>query len=210
MRETRHEVPPLRKERQKAMKLLVIMCVLFIALMAVAATNAAGRSADREAPTSAPAVTPPPSPAPETWTRYPVPLDDDLQRYIRRLCIQNDVHPALVLAIISRESDYQADKLGDNGESYGLMQIHLEDHRERCIRLEAYNLFDPYANVRVGIDFLGELMAEGKGVTWTVMAYNAGQGKADEWAARDYTSPYAEDVVERALELLRDGEEVRA
>lgn len=192
------------------MKLLIVVAALFIGLLAVAATNAAGRSAEREAPRSTADVTPtpPPEPRPETWTRYPVPLDDDLQKYITRLCEREGIDPALVMAVIGRESGYQEDKLGDNDESYGLMQIHLEDHRERCIRLEAYNLFNPLDNVRVGIDFLAELMAEGKGVTWAVMAYNAGQGKADEYAARDDTSMYALDVLARAYLLRMDAQEV--
>lgn len=141
----------------------------------------------------APEVTPVPAPEPVTWARYDVPLEDDLQRYIYDLCQAYGVDMPLVLAVIDVESDFQADMIGDYGESYGLMQIHVEDHRERCIELGAWNLFDPRANVRVGIDYLAELIGWGHGVEYALSWYN-GHGGALPWY-------YVDEVQARAAEI---------
>ena len=94
----------------------------------------------------------------EPWVKYPVPLDDDLQKHIARLCREHGISPEIVLAIIGTESRYSADVIGDNGNSYGLMQINQRWHTDRMARLGVDNLLNPYQNVKVGIDFLAELM----------------------------------------------------
>ena len=98
-------------------------------------------------------------PAPAVWTRYPVPLDDELQIYIEQLCAEYEVPANVVFAVIEVESGYDPSLVGDGGNSWGLMQIYATQHTARCVRLGAWNLLDPKANVRVGIDFLGELLA---------------------------------------------------
>lgn len=185
------------------MKLLIVAAVLFIGLLAVAATNAAGRSAEREAPPERveAAASPEPEPPAVTWRMFPVPLDERTQKYINSRCKAAGVDPAVVMSMIARESSFDPDKLGDNDGSYGLMQIHQVDHRDRCIRLEASNLFDPEQNVRVGIDFLGELLAEGKGYVWALTAYNGGQARADKLMAEGVTSDYAREVLDRSVWL---------
>lgn len=136
--------------------------------------------------------TPPPEPIPETdtWVRYSVPLEDELQKYINDLCAEKGIDPAIVYAVISIESDFDADKLGDGGESYGLMQIWQTAHTERCIRLGAYNLYAPRDNVRVGIDYLAELIGWGYGLDYALSFYNGHGGELPWW--------YVDEVHERA------------
>ena len=143
-----------------------------------------------------PDVTPVPAQT-ETPVRYDVPLDDDLQDYITELCGQYGIRPELVYGIIKTESDYDANLIGDNGKSFGLMQIYASQHTDRCIRLGAWNLLDPRANVRVGIDYLAELMACGHGIEWALSWYNGHGGEPCEYAYRVITD------AERLLESVQ-------
>lgn len=130
--------------------------------------------------------TPPPAPLPETWTRYDVPLDDDLQRYTADVCKQYDVPTALVLAVMDAESGYDADALGDlydgHYQSFGLMQIWASEHTARCIRLNTYNLLDARQNILTGVDYLAELISWGYGVEYAVSWYHGDGGGPSEYA----------------------------
>ena len=112
---------------------------------------------------------------------YPVPLDQQLQDYIVETALSYGISPCIVFAVIGAESGYMADVIGDNGHSYGLMQIWGSQHTERCKRLNAYNLLDPYQNVRVGIDYLAELMNQGD-LDWALSVYSGNGGVACEYA----------------------------
>lgn len=147
--------------------------------------------------------TPPPEPVaePVTWVRYPVPLEDELQKYINDLCAEREIDPAIVYAVISIESDFDANKLGDGGESYGLMQIWQTEHTERCIRLGAYNLYAPTDNVRVGIDYLAELIGWGYGLDYALSFYNGHGGELPWW--------YVDEVHARAEQYAGSAVSVR-
>ena len=69
------------------------------------------------------------------WVKYPVPLDDDLQKYIIRLCTEYEISPAVVFAVIGTESNFQSDAIGDHGNAFGLMQIYRSVNEERMDRL---------------------------------------------------------------------------
>lgn len=126
---------------------------------------------------------------------YDVPLSDDLQLYISRLCDQYGVDMSLVLAIIGQESNYRPDAVGDNGNSLGLMQIQPRWHQSRMDKLGVTDLLDPYQNVTVGIDLLAELISENKGMEWAVTAYNAGADTADYNKTIGTRTEYTESVM---------------
>lgn len=130
-----------------------------------------------------------------TFCRYPVPLDDDLQQHIISTAVERGISPALVMAIIQRESGFDPGKIGDNGSSYGLMQVYASEHTDRCVRLDAVNLLDPYQNIRVGVDILAELMSHGKSLDWVLMAYNGGMSYAGQMTADGNVSNYATQVM---------------
>lgn len=149
-----------------------------------------------------PEVTPVPAPEATTncsqlseWTRYPVPLDDDLQRFIEDLCKEYEVPSSLVMAVIETESNYDPMCVGDEGHSYGLMQIWEECHHERCKRLGAYNLLDPRQNVLVGIDILAELIDHFEGDIEMALSFYNGSGGV-------VPNTYAHIVITRAEQLL--------
>lgn len=134
-----------------------------------------------------------------SWARYSVPLDDDLQRYIEDLCIEHEIPASIVFAVIETETHgtFDTNSMGDPVDGYyrsfGLMQILESEHHDRCLRLNAYNLLDPYQNVRVGIDYLAELI----GPNW----YDGDWKGALSFYNGDSTGTYAKKVLNRAEQL---------
>lgn len=140
----------------------------------------------------------------ETWTVYPgVPLTDEFQRYLAGVCAGYGVPVPLALAVIAKESDFDAGLVGDEGRSFGLMQIQPFWHRERMEALGVIDLLDPSQNVRVGVDYLAELLAEGRGIEWAVMAYNGGYDHADYCVGKGVLTGYATEVM-RMFECMTD------
>lgn len=127
-------------------------------------------------------ATPAPVPLPEKWVRYDVNLSDDLQRYIEGLCKEYEIPASIVMAIIEVESDCDASLVGDNGNSWGLMQIYSSQHTARMQRLGAYDLLDPKMNVLVGIDYLHELIQTGHDYEWVLSWYNGHGGNECEYS----------------------------
>jgi hypothetical protein len=164
-------------------------------------------------------------------TYFDVPLGDDLQDYIFNVCESYGVDPAIIVAMIGKESTYRADTMGDSGRSYGLMQIQPRWHLERMKRLGCdgaiereiektiidpetkeevviietelfyIDLLDPYKNVLVGIDYFAELLGYDQGLTWSLMAYNGGINYANKKTAAGEVSGYVKVVTATADEL---------
>lgn len=128
-------------------------------------------------------------------TYFDVPLSKDLQNHIFNLCANYNVKPSIIIAMIQRESNFKSKAIGDNGDSFGLMQIQPKWHKERMQRLNCTDLLDPYQNVTVGIDIFAELLDEDKGLEWALMAYNGGASYADKKIADGIVSNYAKDVI---------------
>lgn len=124
-----------------------------------------------------------------------VPMDKELQDYIIKQSNANGIDPAVVMAMIDRESDFNIDDVGDDGQAYGLMQIWPKWHYERMQRLGCTDLLDPYQNVTVGIDYLAELLDRYDGdIAKALTAYNQGSFTGT-------VTQYAKDVMEKAGEL---------
>ena len=138
---------------------------------------------------------------PEILEYYDVPLDDELQSFIFGRCERHNIDPAIVIAMIDVESKFKSDAVGDRGAAYGLMQVQPRWHTERIDRLGVDDLLDPYQNVEVGVDYLGELVAKGRGIEWALMAYNGGYSYANSYVSRGEVSDYAREVMEIAANL---------
>ena len=128
----------------------------------------------------------------EATVIYPVPLDQNLQAHIVRLCGDHGIDPCIIFAQIAIESNFNADAMGDNGHSYGLMQIWQDCHLDRMERLGVTNLLDPYQNVAVGVDLMSELLGWGNGLDYALSYYSGSGGEI---------SPYAQRVKEIAQEI---------
>lgn len=134
---------------------------------------------------------------------FDVPLDHKLQDHIFALCEEKCIDPAIIIAMIDKESKFDIDIIGDKGKSYGLMQIQPRWHKERMEKLGVTDLLDPYQNVTVGIDILAELLESGESLEWALMAYNGGHSYANRLTAEGRLSAYASTVIEIASELER-------
>lgn len=126
---------------------------------------------------------------------YDVPLDKELQLHIIETCEAYEVDPAIVMAMIWRESRFHADSVGDGGNSLGLMQVQPRWHSGRMKKLGCEDLLDPYQNVVVGIDYLAESIDRYDGdIAKALVAYNAGHYNGT-------ITEYAQDVLEKAEEV---------
>lgn len=134
---------------------------------------------------------------------YPVPLDTELQAHIVHVCDAYNVDPVLVLAVIEKESTYDAGAIGDDGDSCGLMQINAQYHGERMEELGVTKLLNPYCNVLVGIDYLAELLEEYGDVHKALMCYNAGRaGAYQHWFSKGvYENSYSREVMKIAARI---------
>lgn len=136
-------------------------------------------------------------------TYYDVPLTKDLQDIIIDTAGGRGVDPALVLAVIEKESGYNPDASGDNGRSQGLMQIWRSAHEKRMKKLGAVNLYDPRDNVLVGIDILAEKLEKYEDAEKALIAYNAGDAGAKKhyFSKGIYSSGYSRAVLKIAEEI---------
>ena len=134
---------------------------------------------------------------------FDVPLAKEIQIHIFVECTRHNISPALVIAMIEMESYYDPSNIGDNGDSFGLMQVQPKWHTPRMKHLGCTDLFNPYQNITVGIDYLVELRDE-YGLTEicdVLMGYNGGPDYADDMISQGKISDYALRVSERASEL---------
>ena len=143
-------------------------------------------------------------PVRKTEAVYNVPLDHELQLFIIQLCEEHHIDPAIVIAMIDSESEFDSDAIGDSGAAFGLMQVQPKWHGERMDRLGVTDLLDPYQNVTVGIDYLAELIALDRGIEWALMCYNGGFNHANEHSRLGIVSEYASEVL-GSIEKLTEG-----
>lgn len=139
-------------------------------------------------------------------TFYEVPIDIDLLDHIQGLCADYEIPVELALAVIETESSYQADAVSPVG-AVGMMQVIPEYHEDRMNRLNCTDLFDPYQNVTVGMDFLSELIEKYDGnLHKTLTAYNYGQKGANDkfFGQGTYQSEYSLKVLE-TIEKIKEG-----
>lgn len=136
-------------------------------------------------------------------TYYDVPLTEDLQDIIINISEKCGVDPALILAIIEKESGYNPDAAGDGGQSQGLMQIWRSAHESRMEKLGVANLYDPKDNVLVGIDILAEKLDKYEDTEKALIAYNAGDAGAKKlyFSKGVYSNSYSRAVLKIAEDI---------
>lgn len=105
--------------------------------------------------------------------------------YIEETAENYGISPKLVKAIIKVESGGDANAVGDNGNSIGLMQIQPRYHAQRL--KDGESLLDPKVNVRVGCEILSEIMDKYGTLDEALTVYNAGHDTGDRsYANRVY------------------------
>jgi len=140
-------------------------------------------------------------------------LDAETQWAIFEACDQDASLFCMTMAIAYVESDYTVDLVGDDGKSFGMMQINTKWHTGRMEALGVTDLTDPVQCAMVGIDYLKEL-EQVYGFPWEshelLMAYNMGPGGARKAIAKGRTSSdYSEAVLEVYWSRLEEMEWAR-
>jgi soluble lytic murein transglycosylase len=108
---------------------------------------------------------------------------------ISKVATEHRLDPRLVKAVVWRESRFQSDMVGKNGER-GLMQISPIAAREWATvnaipNFELDQLFDPKINLEIGSWYLGKAMQhwnnQEDAVPFALAEYNAGHSRVDRW-----------------------------
>jgi soluble lytic murein transglycosylase len=99
-----------------------------------------------------------------------------------------DLDPALLAAVIYRESRFDAGARSSSG-AIGLMQLLPETAKGIALhtggsRFRVADLYDPEINVRYGAFYLRRLLTKYGDERLALAAYNAGQANVDEWRAQ--------------------------
>lgn len=124
---------------------------------------------------------------------YDVPFDIDTQKEIMKICSEYGFYYELILGMISVESAFRPDVIGDGGNSFGLMQIQPQWWGEIMEREGVTNLLDPLQNIRCGCAILRELKDKYGTEYRTLQAYNTGRP--------DTNNGYAEKVYRHVSDL---------
>lgn len=130
-----------------------------------------------------------------------VPLAAETQWAIFEQCGQDADLFCSVMAIAEVESDFDANLLGDGGDSIGMMQINTRWHTGRMEALGVTDLTDPVQCATVAIDYLLELegiLEAGPGDHRLYVGYNAGPSRAK----RTSSTAYSEMVMEIYQEYI--------
>lgn len=113
------------------------------------------------------------------YYRDDIPLSYENQDYLQTACNEFDIEYALALGVIERETDFQ-NIMGDNGNSYGYMQVYKYWHEDRMVTLGVDDLMNPFGNFRVGCSFLKECIDK-YGLESGLAYYNSGSTKINNY-----------------------------
>ena len=134
--------------------------------------------------------------------RYPLSYDHIVVGHARNY----DLDPALVAAVIYRESKFHADARSSSG-AIGLMQLLPDTAKGIAVhtggsRFRVADLYDPEINVRYGSFYLRRLLTKYGDTRLALAAYNAGQANVDGWIAEGEGIEFAEtrEYVDAVLE----------
>jgi soluble lytic murein transglycosylase len=135
--------------------------------------------------------------------RYPLAYE----HVIRGHAENYDLDPALLAAVIYRESKFDADARSSSG-AIGLMQLLPDTAKGIAVhtggdRFVVDDLYDPEINVRYGSFYLRRLLRKYGDERLALAAYNAGQANVDRWIEEggEIQFPETRQYVDEVLEL---------
>lgn len=130
-------------------------------------------------------------------TEIPVTFGEDLQEFTYYLSSAYDIDYSLVLAVISKESEFVPDGISSTND-YGLMQINIGNHEWLTEELGITDFIDPYENIKAGLFILRGLFEKYDSTSKVLMAYNMGENGASKlWEQGIFESNYSKDVLKR-------------
>lgn len=141
-----------------------------------------------------------------TYKLCDIPLSQELQIWLIDYCKDIHINPYMIIAMCERESQYNANAVGDSGRSLGIMQIQPKWHEWRMDKLGCTDLLDARQNMMVGIDILMDLYSKCNDTAWVLMAYNGGEAYANRNYNAGNISEYARYIMTRTEEMESDEE----
>lgn len=136
---------------------------------------------------------------------YQVPfgeLPDDIQIYTHEICGRYDLPTEIVFAMMQHESRFNSEAIGDDGQSFGYMQVMEKWHKDRMERLGVTYLKNPEENILVAVDYLSELYQKYGDMTSALMAYNCGPTTAQKlWGKEIWQTGYTQKVLQYSKEI---------
>ena len=135
---------------------------------------------------------------------HEIELSEELQLYTYEKCAAQELDYTLVLALMWRESRFEATAVGRNGNGTndnGLMQINDVNRGWLANELNINNLLDPYQNIDAGTEILGRF-AKRHGMHNALMAYQYGVGGMKRKLEQGIsTNPQIEALYEKKAEF---------
>lgn len=123
------------------------------------------------------------------------PLSTELQEYIYSLCKEHNLSFPLIMAQIGAETDFRTNLKSDVG-AIGLMQIRDSIHYELMDYLGVDDLYNPYQNVKVGINLMHLYFDEYEDTNLALMVYNCGLSGAKRlWNKGIYNTSYTREIL---------------
>ena len=151
------------------------------------------------------------SPDPE-YAAYETLFHDRFHRYdaiIQQVAARRGMDPMVIKAVAWRESRFEADKVGLDGER-GLMQITDAAAREwvrgeKVANFAPADLFDPKTNLEAGSWLLARALrryeSRDNPLPFALAEYNAGRSRVTRWSA-EKTDPAGSPSVAGSRELV--------
>lgn len=118
--------------------------------------------------------------------RSDIPMDADHQKHLWDYCQEYYLPFELALAVIQKESAYDPEAVGDNGNSIGYMQIQPVWFQSEMDHLGITDVTDPINNLHLGCFILSTY----------VQAYDFENGLTQYNTGHTGYSPYAAEVIQ--------------
>lgn len=140
---------------------------------------------------------------PEPQKNYlDIPLSEDTQDYIMSTCEEYHVPFEVIIAMIEKESSFNASAMSADGRDYGLMQIRDVNHGWLREELGITDFLDEKQNILCGVRMISEYWNKYDDPHRALMCYNAGESSAKRmWNDGIYSTKYSRYIMNRYEEL---------
>ena len=133
------------------------------------------------------------------FVAYNISLPIEYQQYAYNLCKRYGIDYPLFIALMYRESGFNASVIGAGGYAYGLCQIGISNYSNLNAKLGITDLLDPYDNMTAGAYMLSVYMGiaatkvsdEQTKIVYALNSYNMGEGGY-------YNNCFSQGIIDRA------------
>lgn len=127
-------------------------------------------------------------------------VPEEVKEISEELGKKYNICPELIQAICWKESKFDAN--AENSGCIGIMQVYQKWHEGRMEMLGVTDLKDIQQNMAVAVDYIAELIEDGKDIAGVLMIYHGESGVQDKLDNGEI-SEYAQSILELSAELER-------